>query len=70
MSFLPFLATADRIFRVYFVALPYGASIILSSTVSPAYVSQLDRRLQSMSLRSHYSKLLPKTASSSLILFN
>ncbi|CAK9166228.1 unnamed protein product [Ilex paraguariensis] len=28
-------------------ALPSGASIILSSTVSPAFVSQLERRLQS-----------------------
>jgi len=32
------------------LALPPGASIILSSTVSPAYVSQLEHRLQSMLL--------------------
>uniref|UniRef100_A0A2P2JJM3 Uncharacterized protein LOC100779987 isoform X2 n=1 Tax=Rhizophora mucronata TaxID=61149 RepID=A0A2P2JJM3_RHIMU len=32
-------------------ALPSGASIILSSTVSPAFVSQLDRRLQSKDLK-------------------
>ncbi|GMQ11561.1 hypothetical protein CsSME_00054150 [Camellia sinensis var. sinensis] len=30
-------------------ALPSGASVIISSTVSPAYVSQLERRLQSRS---------------------
>lgn len=32
-----------------FIALPSGASIILSSTVSPGFVSRLDQRLQSMS---------------------
>ncbi|KAG5229778.1 Ketose-bisphosphate aldolase class-II family protein [Salix suchowensis] len=32
-------------------ALPSGASIILSSTVSPAFVSQLERRLQSRGLK-------------------
>lgn len=31
-------------------ALPSGASIILSSTVSPGFVTQLEQRLQSMSL--------------------
>ena len=34
---------------LFFIALPSGASIILSSTVSPAFVSQLERRLQGMS---------------------
>jgi hypothetical protein len=33
----------------FFIALPSGASIILSSTVSPAFVSQLERRIQGMS---------------------
>ena len=37
-------------FFLHHVALPPGATIILSSTVSPAYVSQLEHRLHSMLL--------------------
>ncbi|KAJ6677129.1 ALDOLASE-RELATED [Salix viminalis] len=37
-------------------ALPSGASIILSSTVSPAFVSQLERRLQNLGNTNEYYK--------------
>lgn len=44
-------ADTNSIISLFFIALPYGASIILSSTVSPGYVSQLEQRLGSMSYR-------------------
>ena len=44
-------ADTDSITFLCLIALPYGASIILSSTVSPGYVSQLEQRLGSMSYR-------------------
>jgi len=50
---LPILRCLFNYILIYFlqyVALPAGASIILSSTVSPAYVSQLEHRLHGMLL--------------------
>lgn len=41
---------------LFLIALSSGASIILSSTVSPGFVSQLERRLQCMSFIWHNYK--------------
>ena len=47
---IPFLFSLSALtLHVTLSALPSGASIILSSTVSPSFVSQLERRLQSIS---------------------
>lgn len=48
---------ANSIISLCLIALPYGASIILSSTVSPGYVSQLERRLGSTTYLCHSKSL-------------